>query len=88
LLLVLMGMAIGNLLSVVWAMNNTRAWVRRSWISIPVTLVSQVIAAPLFDLSTVKGVASFIIVSGMVQCCYVFAVCGLGLTHPERVHAG
>ena len=88
LLLVLAGMAIGNLSGIVWALNNTRAWIRRVWLTIPVTLVSQVVAAFLFDLSTVKGVAGFIIATGAVQCCHGFIVCGLGLTHSERVHAG
>lgn len=87
LLLVLIGMSIGSLASIVASMNNTRAWVRRAWISIPVILVSQVLAAPLFDLGTVKGVASFIIATGLVQCGYTLIVCGLGLTHPECVHA-
>jgi O-antigen/teichoic acid export membrane protein len=88
LLLVLIGMAIGNLVNIVWAMNNTRAWIRRVWLTIPVTVISQVLATSLFDLGSVKGVASFIIVSGVVQCCYAFVVCGLGLAYPERVQAG
>jgi len=88
LLLVLAGMAIGTLSGIFWALNNTRAWIRRVWLTIPVTLASQVVAAFLFDLSTVKGVADFIIASGAVQCCHACIVCGLGLTHPERVHAG
>jgi O-antigen/teichoic acid export membrane protein len=88
LLLVLMGMAVSNLSNIVWALSTTRAWIRRVWITIPVTLVSQVLAASLFDLGSVKGVACFVIFSGAVQCCYAFVVCGLGLTHPERVHIG
>ncbi len=88
LLLVLAGMAIGNLSAIVWGLNNTRAWIRRIWLTIPVTLASQVVAAFLFDLSNVKGVASFIIASAAVQCCHALIVCGLGLNHPERVHAG
>lgn len=88
LLLVLAGMSIGNLSGIVWALNNTRAWIRRIWLTIPVTLLTQAAAAFLFDLSTVKGVAGFIIATGAVQCCHAFIVCGLGLTHPERVHAG
>lgn len=88
LLLVLAGMAIGTLSGIVWALNNTRAWIRRIWLTIPVTLLSQAAAAFLFDLSTVKGVAGFIIATGAVQCCHAFIVCGLGLTHPEQVQAG
>lgn len=88
LLLVLAGMAIGNLSGIVWGLNNTRAWIRRVWLTIPVTLLSQVAAACMIDLSSVKGVAGFLVVSGAVQCCHALIVCGLGLTHPERVHAG
>lgn len=87
LLLVLAGIALSTLSGFVWALNNTRAWIRRVWLTIPVTLLSQAAAAFLFDLSTVKGVAGFIIATGIVQCCHAFTVCILGLTHPERVHA-
>ncbi len=88
LLLVLAGMAVSNLAGIFWALNNARAWIRRVWLTIPVTLVSQAVAVFLFDLSTVKGVAGFIIATGVVQCCHAFIICGLGLTYPERVHAG
>ncbi|WP_395734527.1 lipopolysaccharide biosynthesis protein [Prosthecobacter sp.] len=88
LLLVLTGIAISTLSGIVWALNNTRAWIRRIWLTIPVTLISQAAAAFLFDLSTVKGVAGFIIATGAVQCCHALIVCCLGLVYPKSVHAG
>jgi O-antigen/teichoic acid export membrane protein len=43
----------------IWAMNAARGWVKRGWLSIPIIIASQVLAAQIFDLSTVRGALLF-----------------------------
>ena len=42
-----------------WHMNAYRGWVPPSWVYIPATLGAQVAVIPLLDLSTVRGVILF-----------------------------
>jgi O-antigen/teichoic acid export membrane protein len=48
-----------RLIRVMWALNSSKSWVRKSWLYIPSTLVVQVMLLFWLDLSTVRGVILF-----------------------------
>jgi O-antigen/teichoic acid export membrane protein len=50
---------LSSLLALMWHMNAYRGWVPPSWVYIPATLGTQVAVIPLLDLSTVRGVILF-----------------------------
>lgn len=51
--------ALAYFASVLWSLNFARAWVRQSWLNIPLTLGIMGVSLPLLDLSTVRGVILF-----------------------------
>lgn len=51
--------ALAYFASVLWSLNFARAWVRWSWLNVPLTLGIQAFTLPLLDLSTVHGVILF-----------------------------
>jgi O-antigen/teichoic acid export membrane protein len=65
-----------NLVSLMWSLNATRAWIEHSWIYIPATLLTQVLLLTQLDLSTVAGVIYF----GMLSMC-PFLVVNLWLSY-------
>lgn len=79
LVLMLLGMCIANTSNLVWSLNVSRGWIWLAWLNIPLTLGAQVVGAMVFDLSNVAGLAKFVIVSAMVQCCHALTTCLVGL---------
>ena len=43
----------------IFQINSSKAWMRGAWLSIPITILGQVIVLPLVNLGTVKGVVFF-----------------------------
>lgn len=41
----------------IYGLNVTRAWLKGAWLSIPITIVSEVAMLPFVDLGSIKGVA-------------------------------
>ena len=52
--------ALGNtFVGLLWSLNSTRGWVRRSWVTVPAIVTCQSVAAVMSDISTVKGAVLF-----------------------------
>jgi hypothetical protein len=75
LLLVVLGMSLASMNGIVWALNFAKGWVRYAWLSIPLTIISQVICAFLIPLNSVSGLALFTIYSSLIQLFHALAVC-------------
>ncbi len=85
LLLVVIGMSIAGLNSVIWALNFARGWVEYVWLNIPLTILSQIIAAFIVPLNTVKGLAGFTIATAVVQLLHGLCICLQGLVFKSRL---
>ena len=63
-LLLMMTMSAFNaLIAAMWSLNSTRAWIEYSWLNIPGVILAQVVLLLSVDISTVKGVLTFGILS-------------------------
>jgi O-antigen/teichoic acid export membrane protein len=56
-------LALGLLLGVIWGINTARSWINSSWLIIPLTLLVQIALVRWLQLSTVQGIIVFAIVS-------------------------
>lgn len=63
LILVMVSSSIIKLLGVLWQLNNARGWVKYIWLYTPLTILSQILLIPFFNLSTLKGIILFNIYS-------------------------
>ncbi len=63
LLLTAISLSMNLYLAVLWTVNTARAWLRRTWVIAPATIVLQVALAPFLQLSTVAGILWFTILS-------------------------
>lgn len=59
LVLMLASAALSQLVHAMWALNAARAWIELAWVSIPLTLVTQVVLALCLDLSSVRNALWF-----------------------------
>jgi O-antigen/teichoic acid export membrane protein len=55
--------ALGLVLSVVWGLNTARGWLQLTWLMVPLTIATQLLLVLVLDLSTVRAVVIFAIVS-------------------------
>lgn len=58
-ILVILSTLITSLASIVWSLNYARAWVNQSWLTVPFTVLAQVILLFTLDISTLQGVILF-----------------------------
>jgi O-antigen/teichoic acid export membrane protein len=65
LLLMVGGAVVGALINTIWALNASKAWVRGSWLYIPLTLATQATLIPFTDFSSVRGVLIFNLISSV-----------------------
>lgn len=65
LLLMVMSTAFSSIVGTMWSINATKAWIQYSWLNIPGTIATQIILLILLDVSTVKGVIIFGILSNI-----------------------
>ena len=63
--LMVAGAVLGFLSATLWGLNSSRAWVTGAWWNIPLTLAAQAACIPLVDLSSVRDVLMFGIVSNV-----------------------
>lgn len=63
LLLMVAGTVANAIISTLWALNASKAWVRGSWLYIPGTLATQLALIPFLDLSRVADVLLFNLLS-------------------------
>lgn len=65
LFLVSIGTIFNSIIAIVWSINATKAWIKHSWINIPATILTQVFLLMLLEVSTVRGVILFGILSNI-----------------------
>jgi len=59
LLLMMIMSAFSAVISAMWSLNSTKAWIRFSWLNIPSVILTQIVLLALLDVSTVRGVILF-----------------------------
>ena len=59
LLLMIAASVLSALTGTIWALNASKAWIRGSWLYIPLTLATQIALVPVTDFSSVSGVLLF-----------------------------
>ena len=55
--------AFNAVITAMWSLNSTKAWIRYSWLNIPSVILTQIVLLTLLDVSTVHGVILFGILS-------------------------
>ena len=56
-LLLMMGItAFSSVITVMWSLNSTKAWITYSWLNIPGVLITQAFLLTVLDISTLEGV--------------------------------
>ena len=56
LLLMVTMTALSSVISAMWSLNSTKAWIKYSWLNIPGVLVTQAFLLTVLDISTLDGV--------------------------------
>ncbi len=65
-LVLMAGAAVASaLINTLWALNSSKAWIRGSWLYIPLTLGAQVALIPFTDFGSVRGVLIFNLISSV-----------------------
>lgn len=59
----MVSIALGLVLAVIWALNTARGWLHATWLMVPLTLATQVALTQCLNLSTVRGVLLFSILA-------------------------
>jgi hypothetical protein len=63
-LLLMMTLSSANaLIAAMWSLNATKAWIQYSWLNIPGVILAQIVLLAFIDISSVKGVLIFGILS-------------------------
>ena len=65
LVLMVGGAVLSILTGTLWGLNASKAWIAGSWLYIPLTLAAQAALIPLVDLSSVRGVLLFNLISAV-----------------------
>lgn len=65
LLLIVVTTIISLLISLNWGINHSRGWIKDSWLIIPSTIITQIVALMFIDVSITKGILLFGIVSSL-----------------------
>jgi len=52
-------------INTLWALNSSKAWIKGSWLYIPLTLATQVALIPFTDFTSVRGVLLFNLISSV-----------------------
>lgn len=56
-LLLMIGLtAFSSVITVMWSLNSTKAWIKYSWLNIPGVLITQAFLLTVLDISTLEGV--------------------------------
>lgn len=62
-LLMVVSTVFNSTVGIMWTINASKAWIQYSWFNIPITIITQLFLLLLLDVSTVKGVILFAIIS-------------------------
>jgi len=83
LLLMMIMAAVNSLVSTMWSLNSTKAWIKYSWLNIPGVVLTQIVLLTLLDVSTVHGVILFGIFSLLPTFLLNSALTFRGLSEPR-----
>ncbi|MTJ53688.1 polysaccharide biosynthesis protein [Anabaena sp. UHCC 0253] len=61
--LVILTSMVSAISSVAWSLNTSRGWIKDSWLIIPSTILIQILLLVIIDVSNIKGVIMFGLVS-------------------------
>lgn len=59
LLLMMIMAAFNAVISAMWSLNSTKAWIQYSWLNIPSVILTQIVLLTMLDVSTVRAVILF-----------------------------
>ena len=80
LVLMVAGAVAGALTGTFWALNASKAWIAGSWLYVPLTLATQAAMIPFVDLSSVRGVLVFNLISAVPNLLINLVLSFRGLT--------
>jgi O-antigen/teichoic acid export membrane protein len=84
-LLLMVGSAVlAALTGTFWSLNAAKAWVARSWLYIPLTLLTQIALIPFTDFSNVRSVLMFNLLSSVPNLLLNLALSFRGFRSLER----
>ena len=87
LLLMVGASVLSALTGTIWALNASKAWIRGSWLYIPLTLTAQVALIPVTDFSSVSGVLLFNLFSAVPNLLLNLVLSFRGFQKPHLVAA-
>ena len=74
LILIMVYSSVINIFGVLWHLNTSQGWVRSLWVYTPLTILSQILIIPLFDLRSIDGIILFTIYSQIAGLFTVIAI--------------
>jgi len=83
LLLMMIMAAVNSVVSTMWSLNATKAWIKYSWLNIPSVVLTQIVLLTRLDVSTVHGVLLFGIFSLLPTFLLNSALTFRGLSEPR-----
>src|SRR5947209_5584028 len=84
-LVLMVGGAVASaFINTLWALNSSKAWIRGSWLYIPLTLGTQVALIPFTDFSSVRGVLIFNLISAAPNLLLNMALSYRGFVQAHR----
>ncbi len=84
LLLMMIMSAFSAVTAAMWSLNSTRAWIKYSWLYVPATLLTQVALLTVLDISTVRGVLWFGMISSVPSFLVNIVLSLKGLTNAAK----
>jgi O-antigen/teichoic acid export membrane protein len=87
LLLMVGASVLSALTGTIWALNASKAWIRGSWLYIPLTLTTQIALIPVTDFSSVSGVLLFNLFSAVPNLLLNLVLSFRGFQKPHLVAA-
>jgi O-antigen/teichoic acid export membrane protein len=87
LLLMVSASVLSALTGTIWALNASKAWIRGSWLYIPLTLATQIALIPMTDFSSVSGVLLFNLFSAVPNLLLNLVLSFRGFRNPHTVLA-
>lgn len=84
LVLILLSTVFSFLARTTHLLNGSKAWIKHKWISIPITIITQALLLLILDVSQVKGVILFGLLSVLPEIAVNFYVAYEGLTNNSK----
>lgn len=79
LLWVVLGQTLATMDTILWTLALARGWIRRAWLSIPLTLLAQAASLLVVQTETIAGVTGLVIAQTLARSSVACLLVGLGL---------